>query len=71
MHRKRPEVVSDSTGVTGMAIIKALFAGERNPAKLARLRPRRCTQDEAQSATALQGTWRAEPLFALRPAGAL
>lgn len=64
MHLTLPEVVSDITGVTGMALIKAIFAGERNPATLARLRDRRCTQDEAQIAKALQGPWRAEHLFA-------
>ncbi len=71
MNLKLPEVVSDITGVTGMAIIKAILAGERNPATLARLRDRRCKQDEAQIAQALQGTWRAEHLFAFRQAGAL
>lgn len=63
MHLKLPEVVSDITGVTGMAIIKAIFAGERDPATLARLRDRRCTHDEEQIAKALQGTWRAEHLL--------
>jgi len=68
MHLTLPEVVSDITGVTGMAIITAIFAGARDPATLATLRDRRCTQDEAQIAKALQGTWRAEHLFALRQA---
>jgi transposase len=62
MPRKLPEVVSDSTGVTGMAIITAICAGERDPATLARLRDRRCTQAAAEIAQALQGTWRAEHL---------
>ena len=57
-------MVSDVTGVTGMAIIKAILAGERDPAALARLRDRRGQQDEATIARALQGSWRAEHLFA-------
>ena len=31
-------VVSDVTGETGMAIMRAMLAGERDPQKLARLR---------------------------------
>jgi transposase len=68
MNVKLPEVVSDVTGVTGMAIIKAILAGERDPVTLAKLRDRRCKHGEEQIAKALQGTWRAEHLFALRQA---
>jgi transposase len=68
MNIKLPEVVSDVTGVTGMAIIKAILAGERDPVRLATLRDRRCQHSEEQIAKALQGTWRAEHLFALRQA---
>jgi hypothetical protein len=64
MNLKLPEVVSDITGVTGMAMIKALLAGERDPVRLARLRDRRCQHSEEQIAKALPGTWRAEHLFA-------
>lgn len=35
-------VVSDITGVTGMHIIKAILAGERNTQVLAGMRDRRC-----------------------------
>ena len=65
MNLKLPEVVSDITGVTGMAIIQAILTGERDPVRLARLRDRRCHHSEEQIAKALQGTWRAEHLFAL------
>jgi hypothetical protein len=68
MNVQLPEVVSDVTGVTGMAIIKAILVGERDPVTLAKLRDRRCTHGEEQIAKALQGTWRAEHLFALRQA---
>lgn len=64
MNLKLPEVVSDITGVTGMAIIKALLAGERDPVRLARLRDRRCQHREEPIAKALPGPWRAEHLFA-------
>lgn len=68
MHIKRTEAVSDITGVTGMAMIKAIVAGERDPANLATRRDRRCKQDEAQIARALQGNWRNAHLFALQQA---
>jgi transposase len=71
MNVKLPEVVSDITGVTGMRIIKAILEGKRDPSALAKLRDRRCKQDEAAIARALQGNWRAEHLFALRQALAL
>ena len=63
-HLKLPEVVRDLPGVTGMAIIKALLAGERDPVRLARRRDRRCQHREEPIAKALQGTWRAAPLLA-------
>src|SRR5205823_765131 len=53
-------------GVTGLAIIKALLAGERDPLQLARLRQPGCKHDEAGIARALEGTWQPEHLFALR-----
>ena len=68
MNLKLHHVVSDVTGVTGMAILREIFSGERNPQKLAKLRDRRCKQDEAAIAKALEGNWREEHLFALRQA---
>jgi transposase len=68
MNVKLPEVVSDVTGVTGMAIIRAILAGERDPERLAALRDRRCQRSRAEIARALEGTWRAEHLFALKQA---
>jgi transposase len=65
MNVKLTEVVADLTGMTGMAIVKAIVAGERDPKALARLRQRGCKNDEATIALALQGTWRAEHLFEL------
>ena len=68
MNVKLARVVSDVTGVTGQRIIRAVLDGERDPRVLARLRDRRCQQDEATIARSLEGTWRAEHLFALRQA---
>ena len=42
MNIKLQHDVSDLTGVTGMAIIRAMLAGERHPVTLARLRDYRC-----------------------------
>jgi transposase len=64
MHLKLTQVVSAMTGVTGMAILKAIIAGERDPQHLAKLRNPHCHHTEDDIAKALQGTWRAEHLCA-------
>ncbi|MDP2680751.1 MAG: IS110 family transposase [Rhodoferax sp.] len=64
-------VISDIMGVTGQAIVRAIVAGERDAATLAKLRDRRIKADEAEVAAALQGNWRDEHLFALKQALAL
>jgi len=56
MNLKLTQVVSDLTGVTGMAIIKAILAGERDPQHLAKLRNPHCQHAEDDIAKALQGT---------------
>jgi transposase len=68
MNVKLTEVVSDITGLTGMAIIAAIREGQRDPIPLARLRHERCPHSEEQIALALEGTWRPEHLFELRQA---
>jgi transposase len=68
MNVKLPEVVSDITGVTGMAISKAILQGERNPRKRAELRNDKCKRTEAEIARARYGNWRDEHLFALQQA---
>jgi len=57
--------VSDITGLTGMAIIRAIVAGERDPRALARFRDRRCQKSEDRIAEELTGNWRPEHLFNL------
>ena len=68
MNVKLTEVVSDVTGATGMAIIRAILRGQRDPRKLAELRNDKCKRTQAEIARALYGNWRAEHLFALRQA---
>jgi transposase len=58
-------VVSDITGVTGMKVIKAILAGERDPRVLARNRDERCHNTAATIAKSLVGNYRPEHLFAL------
>lgn len=65
MNVRLDTVVSDITGVTGLRILEAILAGERDPEKLARLRDPRCSHSEETIARALKGHWREEPLFAL------
>ncbi len=71
MNLKLEKVLSDITGVTGLRIIDAVLAGERDPLKLARLRSELCQHDEVTMARALTGEWRDEHLFALRQSRAL
>jgi hypothetical protein len=71
MNRKLSQVVSDRTSVTGMAILRAILAGARDPLTLAKRRNPHCHHREDESAKALHGTWRAEHLFALQQAVAL
>jgi transposase len=68
MNLKLTETVKDVAGVTGLAIIKAIVAGVRDPEELARLRQPGCKRPEAEFVRALEGTWQAEHLFALRQA---
>jgi transposase len=62
------KVISDITGVTGMRIIRAILAGERNPLILAEMRDRRIKSTQDNIAKALEGDYRQEHLFALRQA---
>jgi transposase len=64
-------VVKDITGVTGMAILRAILAGERDPQTLAALRQPGVKKSQAEIAKALTGHYRAEHVFALKQALAL
>lgn len=60
--------VSDVTGVTGMKILRAIVAGERNVEVLAEFRDVRCKSSVETIRKALSGNFRSEHLFALRQA---
>ncbi len=66
MNLKLTAVLGDTTGVTGLRIIRAIVAGERDPHALARLRDRRCKHTAAEIATALDGRYRPEHVVELR-----
>jgi transposase len=59
-------VLSDISGVTGQAIIKAILGGERDPHKLAALRDARVRASEEQIARYLEGHWQEDLLFLLK-----
>jgi transposase len=65
------QVVADITGLTGMTIIRAILAGERDPQVLAQHRDPRCKNSPAVIAKSLEGNYREEHLFALAQAVSL
>jgi len=71
MNVQLTQVLSDITGETGLAIIRKIVAGDRDPVALAQLRNPRCQHSEDEIAKALTGNYRAEHLFALKQALAL
>jgi transposase len=66
MNVQLSQALSDVTGETGLAIIRAIVAGERDPQKLAGMRDRNCKKSAEEIGKALTGTWRAEHLFVLK-----
>jgi transposase len=66
MNLKLTKVLGDITGVTGLKIIRAILAGERDPQKLAKLRDKRCKHAEPEIAQALDGRYRPEHVLELR-----
>jgi transposase len=65
MNLQLHEVISDITGVTGLRIIDAILAGERDPKALAQLKDERikCSQEVLEKS--LQGHFQTELLFVL------
>lgn len=59
-------VLSDLTGVSGMAIVDAILEGERDPHRLAALRDGRVKASEESIVAALEGDYRREHLFTLK-----
>ncbi len=68
MNIQLTQVLSDITGVTGMKIIRAIVAGERDGHVLAAYRQAGCAHTESEIVKALQGHYRREHLLALRQA---
>lgn len=60
--------VTEITGTTGMAIVRSIVAGEREPARLAVHRDPRCRKSVEEIAQYLTGSWRDEHLFNLASA---
>ena len=71
MNVQLQQVVSDITGVTGMAIMRAIVRGERDPNELARFRAQGCAKSKAEIAKALAGHYQEEHVFVLKQALAL
>jgi transposase len=71
MNVQLTQVVADITGMTGLAIIRAIVAGQRDPQQLAALRQPGCKKSAQEIAQALTGNYRAEHLFTLQQALAL
>jgi len=59
-------VISDLAGTTGLAIVDAILAGERDPHKLAQLRNRHIRASTETIMKSLVGDYREEHLFTLR-----
>ena len=68
MNLQLHHVISDVTGVTGLAIIRAIVTGERDPQRLAAFKDHRIKASTATIAKALEGDYRAEHLFVLEQA---
>jgi transposase len=66
MNLQLHHVISDITGVTGLAIVDAILAGQRDPFTLARLRNERIKASEEVIAKSLVGDYRPEHLFTLK-----
>jgi transposase len=58
-------VVTDITGTTGISIIRAIAAGERDPAVLAKNRDPRCKASHQTIVESLTGNYRPDHLFVL------
>jgi transposase len=71
MHLHLHHVMSDVTGVTGMRILRAIVAGERDPRTFATSRDYRIQSSEDTIAKALEGDDRPEQVFTLTQSLAL
>jgi len=68
MNIQLANVISDVAGETGLRILRAILAGERDGYALATLKDVRIQASTEEIAKSLQGNWRSEHLFALKQA---
>jgi len=66
MNVQLANVISDISGLTGQAIVRAIIAGERDPRKLAALSHPRIQASHDEIAKSLEGNWRPELVFVLQ-----
>jgi hypothetical protein len=66
MNLQLANVLTDISGATGQAIVKAILAGEHDPHKLAEFRDPRVKASEEQIAQSLEGNWQEDLLFVLK-----
>jgi len=71
MNIQLANVISDISGMTGIAILRAIVNGERNPHTLAGLKNERIHASRQEIAQSLEGNWRPELLFVLEQSLAL
>jgi transposase len=68
MNLQLSNALSDISGVSGQAIIRAILKGECDARKLAKLCDRRVKASEEEVARSLEGNWREDMLFELKQA---
>lgn len=66
MNLQLANLISDLSGVTGQAIVRAILRGERDPHKLAQLRDPRIRASEQEIMHSLEGNWQDDVLFELQ-----
>ena len=66
MNIKIHTVLSNITGASGMAIIEAIIAGEREPRNFLRYVNKQVKADDNTICKSLEGNWRSEHLFTLQ-----
>jgi transposase len=59
-------VLTDITGASGLAMLRAIIAGERDPERLAGFRQPGCKHSEAEIIKALTGSWDDTQIFILQ-----
>jgi transposase len=69
MNVKLHDVISDLTGVSGLKVVRAILAGQRQPQRLLALCDEQIQKKKSAAVMeSLRGCWKVEQLFALRQA---